>query len=356
MFIDCSKLPDPANPQPDDVFTSASGDHTVVVTMSSYRSDDDEYSMRLVRDGTVICIPTSAFIPLLASLGLRPWGRLDRSAATCPTIISDPEQVQQRLVAFGPHLRALREQHGLSMGDLARAVGCPPARLSMLELAQPDPVREGAGVREDEGRAALAELLTETAVRAAYAPVPPASSLGDRGRLWSAIHEMLDTGPALAAMSTIMRARAEDPSSAQAKATPTPPQIEDPAAFAARVVVDLEDSGALIPAGRGGVSIATGRGGFVEILTGALTRLARRPSMSSERSDAMFKPGDRIVYKGKAAVVADIDGEAFELLLVTFESGETSAVPATDVELVNENVAIASARAGLAHLLATDEV
>lgn len=207
MFIDCSKLPDHANPVVDDVYTSPGAAHTVVVTMAPYRSDDlARLYMRAVRDGTPIAFEVSDFAAILVSLGLRPWGRLDRSATTRPEITRDPELVDQRLTAFGPHHRALREQYGLSMGELARALGCPPARLSMLELAEPDPVREGTGVREDEGRAALAELLAETVART-YLVHRGQGSGAFEADVWSAIHEMLNTGPAQAAMATILKAR-----------------------------------------------------------------------------------------------------------------------------------------------------
>ena len=219
MFIDCSKLPDPLNPQPDDVYTSPGPTHVVIGAMASDRSDDEADHRRVVRDGTTICIPTNDFMPLLVSLGVRPWGRLDRSEKARPTISRDPEVVAERLAAMGPHLRALREQHGLSMGDLARALGCPPARLSMLELGEPDPVREGTGVREDEGRAALAELLAETVSRA----LGDDGLIGlDRSRVWEAIHAMLITGPARAAIHTIHNATAKPPEGTAAWHQPEP--------------------------------------------------------------------------------------------------------------------------------------
>ena len=224
MFIDCSKLPDPLNPVDDDVYTSPGAAHTVVVTMAPYRSVDlesgDRYYMRAVRDGTVVAFEADAFPAVLVSLGLRPWGRLDRSAATRPGITRDPELVDQRLAAFGPHLRALREQYGLSMGDLARALGCPPARLSQLELAEPDPVREGPGVREDEGRAALAELLAETVARV-YVIHRGEGSGAFEADVWQEIYGMLATEPARAAMSTILKIGAAKPSSGTPAPMPT---------------------------------------------------------------------------------------------------------------------------------------
>ena len=138
MFIDCSKIPDPLRPEADDVYTSDDGAHTVVVTCHPYRSDDEgRYYIRAVRDGTPIAFEIEAFVGILVSLGVQPWGRLDRSAKVRPELTRDPAHVLQRLKEFGPHIRALREQYGLSTGDLARAVGGSAARLSQLELAAP---------------------------------------------------------------------------------------------------------------------------------------------------------------------------------------------------------------------------
>jgi hypothetical protein len=182
----------------------------------------------------------------------------------------------------------------------------------MLELATPDPVREGAGVHQDEGVAALAELLAEAVALTWYrhcggtgysAPETHIACAGspDQARerfkdaVWPEIAGMLATAPALAAIHTIHNATAEP---------------------------------------------AKG--------TGAWHQPSPKPG-----PDSVFQPGDRITYKGKAATVREVDHEHFAML-VTFESGETSAVPMTDAELANDNVAIRTARAGLAHLLTTE--
>lgn len=338
MFIDCSKLPNPADPQVDDVYTSPGSTHVLVVTSAPYR-DEDTYYMRLVRDGTMLCIHAFDFPAILTSLALRPWGRLDRSNADGrPKISDDPQLVAQRLEAVGPHLRALREQYGLSMGDLSRALGCPPARLSMLELAQPDPVREGAGVREDEGRAALAELLAETTAAAftrhVEGVVDERAADVFRVDVWEAIHTMLATTPAIAAMSTIMRA--------VEKSNVRGAGLWDLAGLAHLLTVKLMPM----------VKVASWE--FGKAVSAALASPEAQCLIATASPAArVFRPGDRITYKGKAATVREVDHEEFDLL-VTFESGETSAVPMTDVQLVNANVAIETARAGLAHLLTTE--
>lgn len=369
MFIDCSKLPDPLNPTVDDVFTSPGAAHTVVVTMSPYRCDDgnsERYYIRAVRDGTPIAFDADAFVGLYVSLGLRPWGRLDRSAATRPTITHDPELVDQRLAAFGPHLRALREQYGLSMGDLARALGCPPARLSQLELAEPDPVREGAGVREDEGRAALAELLAETASDA-FVNITDADTRdpGPRHRLielsavgraqrreafkdyvWPAMAGMLTTEPARAAMSTIHNATAKPPEGTSVYEVPLraltrvvdtrgmyyrlevyeapPPDMEN-----GELVRDL--GGIIDPAGLGGRWLPTNDEQFAR-------------DAARERW-----PGVEATWIRRAEGSPQHDLQTSNESVMVENYWQVVALPD-----LRDNVAKQTARAGLAHLLTTE--
>ena len=250
MYIDHSKLPDPANPQADDVFVTFDGRRTIVVADASPNEADMPPSAwtTCFIDGLPITFPRHQMSAALVSIGARPWGRLDRSSAAHPTLTQDREQVEQRLSALGPHLRAIREQYGLSMGDLARALGCPPARLSMLELGEPDPVREGAGVREDEGRAALAELLTETVARALGYALGEDDGLSgiDHERVWEAIHAMLITNPAHAAMSTILKARGEAETAANPGTSAMDLSNLNPETAAARVVAMLVNDGLLL--------------------------------------------------------------------------------------------------------------
>lgn len=285
MHIDCSMLPNPLLPDEDDVYMTPDRRRTLVVTRvppHAIEDRDPSAVISYVLDGSHLACPQGQLLAILASIQARPWGRLDRSQAARPQLSRDPEVVAKRLAAFGPHLRKLREQYGLSMGDLARALGCPPARLSMLELGEPDPVREGAGVREDEGRAALAELLTEAVSR------PRGALASARDEVWADIHGMLSTAPALAAMSTIMRAQ--------------------------------ED--------------------------------ADQPT-----SSGAFRVGDRVFYKNMEATIEELDGElqAARLRLGgAVGGGENCIALLTDLALANENVAIDTARAGLAHLIATE--
>lgn len=185
MFIDCSKLPDPAKPHRDDVYVADGGARTVVVLAGTpfAREHDDFVEITVAINGVSTTCPQGHLPGILASIGARPWGRLDRSSATRAQLTKDPALVQDRLTAMGPHLRAMREQYGLSMGDLARSLGCPPTRLSMLELGEPDSVRERPGVREDEGRAALAELLADAVAkmfipRTRFSPARPRAFAG----------------------------------------------------------------------------------------------------------------------------------------------------------------------------------
>ena len=138
MFIDCSKLPDPLRPEAGDVYISDNGARTLVIAATGDRITTNDLWLDAYLDGVPVRLPNERRLPaLLVSLNIQPWGRLDRSAKVRPELTRDPAHVLQRLKEFGPHIRALREQYGLSTGDLARAVGGSAARLSQLELAAP---------------------------------------------------------------------------------------------------------------------------------------------------------------------------------------------------------------------------
>ena len=296
MFIDCSKLPDPLSPLSDDVFVTTSGARTIVMVETPGQSGQSSTSwISYYLDGVHHTMPRNQLPAMLASAGARPWGRLDRSTETRPEITRDPELVAQRLQAIGPHLRALREQYGLSMGDLARAVGCPPARLSMLELGAPDPVRESAGVQENEGRAALTEIVCDVTARVSTwrdhwedEPFKEAA--------WSAVSEALDSDAARAAMSTILKAR--------------------------------------------GVAALAATPG-----TSAWHPHEAQPS-------GVHRVGDRIRWVGRFAKVVETDPELDHVTVVFGDNGALAVVSASGAELANENVAIDAARAGLSLHLA----
>lgn len=291
MYIDHSKLPDPANPQADDVFVTFDGKRTIVMVETPGEETAPTPWISYFLDGDHRSMPRHQIPAMLASAGARPWGRLDRAAATRPPLSREPEVVAERLRLLGPHLRRVREQYGLSMGDLARALGCPGARLSMLELGDPDPVREGAGVREDEGVAALTELLAEAAVNALVGRLLPDPEYDTSGKaqepnpnkvvVWEALFVMLTTAPARAAMSTIMQARGVEPD---------------------RV--------------------------------------------------GTFIVGDRVKYKDMFGKIAELDGELQAARIVTESANISTIVPLAELGLANDNVAVESARDGLALLLA----
>lgn len=50
-------------------------------------------------------------------------------------LTAEPGEVRRRLAALGPDLRTLREEHGVTLGQLARALGIPASTLSGFELA-----------------------------------------------------------------------------------------------------------------------------------------------------------------------------------------------------------------------------
>ena len=326
MFIDCSKLPNPNEPLEDDVYTSPDERHTIVVTNVPDWPPASVITYSL--DGRLACCAKGHFAGVTVSIGVRPWGRLDRSAATRPAITRDPELVAQRLTAFGPHLRALREQYGLSMGDVSRALGCPPARLSMLELAEPDPVREDAGVREDEGRAALAELLTE-AVAQMFVQSRGAGLEPVRPQVWETIHGALATAPATATMSTIMRARA--------KGEPGFDGPVDSTVLAGHLATALSQDGIIGPHREAGAAASLARAVRSPTAIDLMRRLAGMGSPSGP-----FKPGDKVMvpltdsgHHG-LAVVEQVDvGDDLEVA-VRFSGAEAvTIISPLDLELAN---------------------
>ena len=124
MHIDCSKLPNPLAPVEDDVYMTPDRRRTLVVTrVPEHAIEDRDPSavISYVLDGSHLACPQGQLVAITTSILARPWGRLDRSQAAQLRLSRDQDVVAERLAAFGPHLRALREQAGLSMGDLARA-------------------------------------------------------------------------------------------------------------------------------------------------------------------------------------------------------------------------------------------
>lgn len=123
MLIDYSKLPDPKAPVSGDAYSNRDGSRLVVLFITDpFQPVVVWYAHGGVKDE----VGLEHFGFVLASLDMRPLGRIvaDNPEAA-PT--KDPDEIAYRLVRFGPTLRRIREQYGLTMGDLARAVGCPPA-------------------------------------------------------------------------------------------------------------------------------------------------------------------------------------------------------------------------------------
>ena len=357
MFVDCSKLPDPHSPLEDDVYTSLDGRHTLVVTNVPEHAFEDESRppsavIGFVLNGLTNACPQGHLPAIVASIGARPWGRLDRSNKARPTISRDPEIVAERLAAIGPHVRALREQHGLSMGDLARALGCPPARLSMLELGEPDPVREGAGVREDEGAAALTELLAEAAVTAFFgfkadagAQIPDPA----KAAVWEALFVMLTTAPAHAAMSTILKARGEVETAANPGTSAMDLSNLNPETAAARVVAMLVNDGLLPDRTEDGL-----RDKLIKGLVNTLSRLKPAPTPAEPECVGTFIVGDRVQYKDMFGKIAELDDALQSARIVTESAKLSTIVPLAELGLANDDTATQTARAGLALLLATE--
>lgn len=350
MFIDCSKLPNPLEPLVDDVHVSADARHTLVVTeVPEYAIEggrrEPSAAISYSLDGTQRTCEQGSLLGVLVSVGARPWGRLDRSAVTRPAITRDPALVVQRLEAIGPHIRALREQYGLSMGDLSRALGCPPARLSMLELAEPDPVREDAGVREDEGRAALAESLTE-AVAQMFVQTRRSGLEPVRPQVWETIHGALATAPATAAMATIMQARAKGELSFDGPV--------DSTVLAGHLATALSQDGIIGPHREAGAAASLARAVRSPTAIDLMRRLA-----GIGLPPGPFKPGDKVMvpltdsgHHGLAMVEQVDVGDDLEVA-VRFPGAEAiTIISPLDIELANDNAATQAAAGGLAGLLA----
>jgi len=345
MFIDCSKLPDPTKPRDDDVFTSEGATHTVVVLDVPRETSDSTLVIYFAIDGVAHSCAQGHLPGILASIGARPWGRLDRGSATRPALSRDPALVVQRLAALGPHLRALREQYGLSMGDLSRALGCPPARLSMLELAEPDPVREDAGVREDEGRAALTELLARTFIQVFETFYNRGSEDFDRA-VWEAINGVLETAPAIAALSTMLRARAKGELSFDGPV--------DSTVLAGHLATALSQDGIIGPHREAGAAASLARAVRSPTAIDLMRRLAGIGSPSGP-----FKPGDKVMapltdsgHHGLATVEQVDVGDDLEVA-VRFSGAEAvTIISPLDLELANGDAATQAAAGGLAGLLA----
>ncbi len=351
MFIDCSKLPDPESPDRDDVFVSLDGKKTVVVTRNDYIPEEGR-EVTFIINSRRHSLPEAEFPALLASIGGRPWGRLDRSAATRPAITRDPELVDQRLAAFGPHLRALREQYGLSMGDLARALGCTGVRLSALELAQPNPVRGDSGVQEDEGRAALAELLADTVnlIGQQHKLIVVHEELADysgksnapsafRTLAWEAIYKTLVTNAARAAMATILKARAQ----AEYEANPGTGAWHRPERALTQAVLLLG----------GGFHLEVyEQGGEAEgpvLVHGGLAWVPTDDESFARAAAAIRWPGVNATWakgpEGFPAFLQVLDETALQIADASTRGLLVVALPETD------DVAKQTARAGLAHLI-----
>jgi len=85
--------------------------------------------------GSAISMPEGMLPAFVASIGVRPLGRLERRARG---VKPRPEDFDLATAVndLGPRLRALREATGLRLGDLARALRCSTSQLSRVELGE----------------------------------------------------------------------------------------------------------------------------------------------------------------------------------------------------------------------------
>lgn len=134
LHLNKAIIPDPDAPVVFDAHGGEAGPELVVIAV-----DNIQYHERTVVTcafrGSIVDVRGDRLAAVLVSAGLRPLGRLERRE----------RGVKPRLEGFdltgavndlGPRLRALREQTGLRIGELARALGCPLPNLSRVELGE----------------------------------------------------------------------------------------------------------------------------------------------------------------------------------------------------------------------------
>lgn len=166
LRLDPTTIPDPSKPQKWDAYGTAPGRHELVITLTYYNDVNDCMSVHMFLGGEDKDHSIDMFQEFIASAGLVPTGRMTLEPA--PVVESRPEsrtpgeiaawregvevgrrealdpvdggicETENRITAqrMGPALRRLRTFHRVSLGALARSLGCQTAALSAFELGE----------------------------------------------------------------------------------------------------------------------------------------------------------------------------------------------------------------------------
>ena len=156
LHLNKAIIPDPDAPVVLDAHGGEAGPELVVIAVDHIQYHDRTVVTCAFR-GSIVDVRGDRLAAVLVSAGLRPLGRLERRKRG---VKPRPEgfDITGAVNDIGPRLRALREQTGLRIGELARALGCPLPNLSRVELGEWVPGAPGLARRHPGDRRGGADL------------------------------------------------------------------------------------------------------------------------------------------------------------------------------------------------------
>jgi hypothetical protein len=153
LHLNKTIIPNPDYPAMLDAYGGEAGPELVVVAVDQQKlhpaqrmldleaiarsdtSGEERVVLTCAFRGTMVDVLRDRFAAVLASAGLRPLGRMERRD---PGAKPRPEDFDLAVAVndLGARLRALREQTGLRMFELAHALRCSTVQLSRIELGE----------------------------------------------------------------------------------------------------------------------------------------------------------------------------------------------------------------------------